>query len=77
MEAGIGEAMSRPKKFGASGDHKKWLEFRVCSRACFACNACGYFWGVEHDYEQWRGKPATWSGQGNAGGVGRDPRSGT
>lgn len=59
------------KKTFVPGTHKHWLSFKLCPKACLACNECGYFWGPEHDYENWRGKPATWDSPGNAGRIGR------
>jgi hypothetical protein len=64
--------MSKPIKREKDPNEKPYLEFRLCANKCLACNGCGYFWGEgnkkNHD------KPATWSGPGNEGGVGRDPR---
>jgi len=62
--------VSGPKRKRETDPNAKLrLVFQTCPAKCFRCNACGYFWGP--DNEKWDGQPATWSGRGNAGGVGR------
>ena len=52
-------------------NEKPYMVFQYCKTKCClaSCHECGRFWGP--GCEKWSGQPATWSGPGNAGGVGR------
>jgi hypothetical protein len=68
--------VSKPHKKDATGEEKAeeskpYVEFRFCEAKCLKpeCKGCGYFWGSGN--KAWENQPATWSGPGNSGSIGR------